>query len=109
MEKVIYAATKIQQWYKRYRRKLDLERQATWEICNAIENAEEQDEVNVYNFFSAMLSESVPTIQTLEDMRMKSTPDLKENEDFVDLGIDFPLKEKDCKVLFNYYRVYFID
>ncbi|XP_017488665.1 PREDICTED: serine/threonine-protein phosphatase rdgC-like, partial [Rhagoletis zephyria] len=116
------AALLIQRWYRRYRARMEVRRRYTWNIFTSLEYAGENDQVELYNFFNALLTHIPeaaashrPSIQKDSEISLASDVYFDES-DFNEDGeyrsdknydgphIKFPLIKKDIVTLIDLFR-----
>ncbi|KAJ8787756.1 hypothetical protein J1605_022787 [Eschrichtius robustus] len=61
------AAALIQRWYRRYVARLEMRRHCTWSIFQSIEDAGQQDQVKLHNFFSYLVDHFTPSSHNERD------------------------------------------
>ncbi|XP_012155630.1 serine/threonine-protein phosphatase rdgC isoform X3 [Ceratitis capitata] len=120
--RTLRAALLIQRWYRRYRARTEIRRRYTWNIFTSLEYAGENDQVELYNFFNALLTHIPeaaaahrPSVQRDSEISIASDVYFDES-DFNEDGeyrsdknydgphLKFPLIKKDVVTLIDVFR-----
>ncbi|XP_037959604.1 serine/threonine-protein phosphatase rdgC-like [Teleopsis dalmanni] len=111
----IKSALLIQAWYRRYKARLEMKKRCTWNIFQNLEYAKENDQIELFNFFVALLkhyqhgspsirSTSILTKSSLIDESEDQNVKLSEDPNYVGPQLKFPLIAKDVNNLIDLFR-----
>uniref|UniRef100_A0A1A9Z5T7 Serine/threonine-protein phosphatase with EF-hands n=1 Tax=Glossina pallidipes TaxID=7398 RepID=A0A1A9Z5T7_GLOPL len=114
----IKAVILIQRWYRRHQARMEIKRLYVWEIFTTLEYVGEQDQVELYNFFNALLTHIPNAAAEASGERRSSTPspvrlseDSQYKEEYDKIGnryggpeITSPITGKDVDSLIEAFR-----
>ncbi|XP_053953254.1 serine/threonine-protein phosphatase rdgC isoform X2 [Anastrepha ludens] len=112
-ERTLRAALLIQRWYRRYRARMEVRRRYTWNIFTNLEYAGENDQVELYNFFNALLTHipeaaaaQRPSIQKDPEISLDFSEDgqYRSDKNYEGPHLKFPLTKKDVVTLIDLFR-----
>ncbi|XP_067643851.1 serine/threonine-protein phosphatase rdgC isoform X2 [Eurosta solidaginis] len=112
-ERTLRSALLIQSWYRRYRARMEVRRRYTWNIFTQLEYASENDQVELYNFFNALLTHIPdaaaayrPSLQKDSEISLDFNEDgeYRSDKNYDGPHIKFPLIKKDVVTLIDLFR-----
>ncbi|XP_029406562.2 serine/threonine-protein phosphatase rdgC isoform X2 [Bactrocera dorsalis] len=112
-ERTLRAALLIQRWYRRYRARMEVRRRYTWTIFTNLEYAGENDQVELYNFFNALLTHipeaaaaQRPSLQRDSEVSLDFNEDgeYRSDKNYDGPHLKFPLIKKDVVTLIDVFR-----